>query len=538
MQGSRQASVLLPVCKYVERSGDRKACCLPVHSRIHKRGFIAVACMANHQWVWCEACCDCNCGGAGCANPLHWMERDSFDTGKVSLRCLLFEYLFCIFENSCGKGLDDEKHGRGSDRPAGFRSLLLSRHFPKFSHCLAQHLVDALPFQDKRETTKATIYPLTCGRLVAMMILTLHSPFRLQRNHMQRHTGQTKSQAGSVSPASRPALNTKRMREDSSVASIPLLANSTTEELLVPAAKRFVSGNAFSVFAANSLLLQLTGPSAFALASPAPVPGNSVEARTFLRLDGANFIPGHTELTATPFFLIPATAAPPPPAPHATAAATAIAPRTVPSNSTGNSSPSSPPSAGFNNKSSAPSIPCLPAGEVRLLQSCKHTDRKLSRSSCPCEVRARPHKRGYLAVGCTSGHQYVWCASCCDCKIGNGVGCLSPLHWMERDSFDTGKRNHQQRHMQGAHSSSSSSTSQSSKQQQQSPEPQQQSPSVSDVESSSCKSEATSPRMSPTAVACSSTKQLQAPGGSPLEALAEAAIQMMEDDTATCAVTA
>jgi hypothetical protein len=84
VQGSRQASVLLPVCKYVERSGERKACCLPVHARSHKRGFTAVACMANHQWVWCEACCDCSSGGAGCTNPLHWMERDSFDTGKVS----------------------------------------------------------------------------------------------------------------------------------------------------------------------------------------------------------------------------------------------------------------------------------------------------------------------------------------------------------------------------------------------------------------------------------------------------------------------
>ncbi len=83
VQGSRQASVLLPICKYVERSGERKACCLPVHTRSHKRGFIAVACMANHQWVWCEACCDCSSGGAGCSNPLHWMERDSFDTGKV-----------------------------------------------------------------------------------------------------------------------------------------------------------------------------------------------------------------------------------------------------------------------------------------------------------------------------------------------------------------------------------------------------------------------------------------------------------------------
>lgn len=96
VQGSGQASGLLPICKYVERSGDRKACCLPLHARSHKRGFIAVACMANHQWVWCEACCDCNGGGSGCANPLHWMERDSFDTGKVSLFCPKFA-IFVFF---------------------------------------------------------------------------------------------------------------------------------------------------------------------------------------------------------------------------------------------------------------------------------------------------------------------------------------------------------------------------------------------------------------------------------------------------------
>ena len=35
----------------------------------------------------------------------------------------------------------------------------------------------------------------------------------------------------------------------------------------------------------------------------------------------------------------------------------------------------------------------------------------------------------------------VWCSYCCNCKQ-RYIGCSHPNHWIERDSFDTGKRNH------------------------------------------------------------------------------------------------
>ena len=84
---------------------------------------------------------------------------------------------------------------------------------------------------------------------------------------------------------------------------------------------------------------------------------------------------------------------------------------------------------------------------VQILQRCKHVDRKRNRLPCPCRLRMRNHKRGYLAVVCEAGHQWVWCSYCCDCQRGGHVGCTNHNHWMERDSFDTGRRNHMQRHL-------------------------------------------------------------------------------------------
>jgi len=81
---------------------------------------------------------------------------------------------------------------------------------------------------------------------------------------------------------------------------------------------------------------------------------------------------------------------------------------------------------------------------VTLLQ-CKHVDRTTKRMQCTAQLHLRPHTRGYLAVACECGHQWVWCQHCCDCGLGTR-GCIKPAHWMERDSFDTGKRNHMQQH--------------------------------------------------------------------------------------------
>ena len=88
------------------------------------------------------------------------------------------------------------------------------------------------------------------------------------------------------------------------------------------------------------------------------------------------------------------------------------------------------------------------ADHVVILHQCKHVDRTVKRTQCSAQLHLRPHKRGYLSVSCDAGHQWVWCAHCCDCGLGTR-GCIMPAHWMERDSFDTGKRNHMQRHLGG-----------------------------------------------------------------------------------------
>ena len=79
-----------------------------------------------------------------------------------------------------------------------------------------------------------------------------------------------------------------------------------------------------------------------------------------------------------------------------------------------------------------------------LLPECKHVDR--ARQHCCASLRQRVHKRGYLTVECTLAHQWVWCSHCCTCNTQGYQGCRKAAHWMERDSFDTGKRNHMQRH--------------------------------------------------------------------------------------------
>ena len=82
--------------------------------------------------------------------------------------------------------------------------------------------------------------------------------------------------------------------------------------------------------------------------------------------------------------------------------------------------------------------------EPRVLEACKHTDRAKNR--CPEPLRVRPHKRGHLTAECAAGHQWVWCPLCCTCgKLGTN-GCHKAAHWIERDCYDTGKRNHMQRH--------------------------------------------------------------------------------------------
>jgi len=104
--------------------------------------------------------------------------------------------------------------------------------------------------------------------------------------------------------------------------------------------------------------------------------------------------------------------------------------------------PSSPlgasPSASFDGRASL-------AEHATILGSCKHKSNSLNGTVCGCSVQIREHKRAYLTVACSAGHKYVWCSHCCDCR-NSGPGCTVSTHWMERDSFDTGKRNHMQRH--------------------------------------------------------------------------------------------
>lgn len=97
-------------------------------------------------------------------------------------------------------------------------------------------------------------------------------------------------------------------------------------------------------------------------------------------------------------------------------------------------------------------LPC----KTTILQCCKFTS-KQTQQACKGQLTIVPHKRGHLAVSCSSRHQWVWCSLCCNCHAGakggnsNGRnrGCTVPTHWFERDAFDTGARNHMNVHKSG-----------------------------------------------------------------------------------------
>ena len=100
----------------------------------------------------------------------------------------------------------------------------------------------------------------------------------------------------------------------------------------------------------------------------------------------------------------------------------------------------------------ASQLPC----KTTVLQCCKFTS-KQTQQACKGQLTIVPHKRGHLAVSCSSRHQWVWCSLCCNCHAGakggniNGRnrGCTVPTHWFERDAFDTGARNHMNVHKSG-----------------------------------------------------------------------------------------
>jgi hypothetical protein len=79
----------------------------------------------------------------------------------------------------------------------------------------------------------------------------------------------------------------------------------------------------------------------------------------------------------------------------------------------------------------------------------QHLDRATHTLQCHEALTVRAHKRGYLMVVCGHNHQWVWCAHCCDCGLSTR-GCIMPAHWMQRDAYDTGKRNHMQQHNETA----------------------------------------------------------------------------------------
>ena len=75
-----------------------------------------------------------------------------------------------------------------------------------------------------------------------------------------------------------------------------------------------------------------------------------------------------------------------------------------------------------------------PGGKTTILQCCKFTS-KQTQAACKGQLTIVLHKRGHLAVSCSSRHQWVWCSMCCNCVTGvkstNGRqrGCSVPTHW-------------------------------------------------------------------------------------------------------------
>mmetsp|Transcript_18734 Transcript_18734/g.51658 ORF Transcript_18734/g.51658 Transcript_18734/m.51658 type:complete len:206 (-) Transcript_18734:328-945(-) len=88
------------------------------------------------------------------------------------------------------------------------------------------------------------------------------------------------------------------------------------------------------------------------------------------------------------------------------------------------------------------------ADQFQHIGQCKFVERRSGeRKACKCVVTLKAHRRGYPSVACSVGHTWVWCKFCCTCQNhGDREGCLNAAHWFERDSYDTGSRNHMQRH--------------------------------------------------------------------------------------------
>ena len=82
-----------------------------------------------------------------------------------------------------------------------------------------------------------------------------------------------------------------------------------------------------------------------------------------------------------------------------------------------------------------------------MLPCCKFTS-KQTQSACQGQLIIVPHKRGYTTAACPARHTWVWCSHCCKCSTPGKekLGCSVPVHWYERDAFDTGARNHMNVH--------------------------------------------------------------------------------------------
>lgn len=306
--------VALHQCKHVDRTTKRMQCTAALHLRAHKRGYLAVACDAGHQWVWCAFCCDCSLGTRGCIMPAHWMERDSYDTGK--------------------------------------------------------------------------------------------------RNHMQRHlagdSGLPNAVPGVIHNTKRPLEARLKVKEGPGIKK--MMINSG---LQLGAPQQVLAGVPLGVDGVAQVVVPVSATAPAAVPSLVGVPGGS----PLMHVAGVPLgMPNlNSSLYVTPkttmLYMSPAVAA-----------------------------------ASQRNLWTDGSLALFSQG-LQILQRCKHVDRKRNRMPCPCRLRTRNHKRGYLAIVCEAGHQWVWCSYCCDCARPQ-VGCSNPNHWMERDSFDTGRRNHMQRHLE------------------------------------------------------------------------------------------
>jgi len=93
---------------------------------------------------------------------------------------------------------------------------------------------------------------------------------------------------------------------------------------------------------------------------------------------------------------------------------------------------------------------CTSSETCIMLPTCKFISKR-SGKICSAELSRSQHKRGHFSVLCSAGHQWVWCSACCNCHKQDGAGmpprgCTNLVHWFERDAFDTGRRNHMNRH--------------------------------------------------------------------------------------------